>query len=206
MTMSMPKMKRSSTNRPSPYPRAADTLPAAIVQGVSFRMLLQDSQDEVLHTCSTMQSEMGAQQRLLTESLKQNFPHLELCLTDGRSNACDVILFESSISLVRERPLPGAKLAIYYTIDFVSGHKQGYWRFRTTRYEHNGVLKSQRLSPEAEKSGLKIQDLGQSRFRLLEAPLMTDWWVEILTRAVDRRANLTEDGHMKLEEIGHGDW
>ena len=196
--ITVPKMEESSANDQIAY--------RALVQSISFSMLLKTSQKETLHTCTTMQSERGAQKRPLNDELMRHFPDLGQCLTDGLGKTCDVILFESSISLIEDRPPPGAKLAIYYSIDFTSNQEQSYWRFRTTRYEDNGKYMGQRLSPEVNKPRLEIEGLGKDRFRLREAPLMSGWWVEIFTSAVDRRRRVVEEGLRKLEKLGHGPW
>ena len=196
--ITVPKMEDFSANEQSTA--------SALVQSISFSMRLQMSRMETLHTCTTMQSERGAQKRPLDDELKRHFPDLGQCLTDGLAKTCEVILFESSISLIEDRPPPGAKLAIYYAIDFTSNQKQSYWRFRTTRYEDSGKFNGQRLSPEVNKPRLQIEELGKDRFRLREAPLMSGWWVDIFTKAADRRRRVQEEGIRKLEKLGHGPW
>ena len=180
--------------------------PAMLIQSVSFSMLLHGPGDEVLHTFTTMQSDVGTQQRSLDDTLTDMFPDLAKCLSGVPDNQCEVILFDSSINFIQQRPQSGSNLAIHYSVDFTSCHDQAGWRFRTTRYESKGKYVMHRTSPPEQGPELKIERLATDRYRLLEAPLMSDWWVEIFTKALDRRNRVAAKERIQVEELGHGVW
>ena len=206
------KNKALSTSQMAQYAPAAtattfsNIAPTVFVQSVSFDMLLHGPEKEILHTCTTMQSDVGAPQRLFDATLAEYFPDLEKCLLDAPNEHCDLILFESSVQLIEQSPQNGSTIAISFSVDFASAVQYSEWRFRTTRYESNGQYVMHKVHVPDQGPKLKIQKLAKNRYRLLEAPLTSEWWVEIFLKAIDRRNKAIEEGHAVLSKLGHGSW
>ena len=189
----------------------------ASVQSVDFNMKIMSRRGErsshwenaqnvnVLHVCTEIQSAGGAQMWDLEQvgSWRGYFPKLQQTLAEPTSQGCDVILFESSLSVMPGRPQDNHALSIHFEMDVGCSPLYGNWQIRSTFYEDIG-------KPAKEVSQhIRNQRKGQMRTKLVEVPLHSKWWVKLLEKVDAKRQEArrkTEEGRENLKKSGHVEW
>ena len=208
------KMERSDAWYQPPLRRLGSSAlpPCTAIQEIDFNMCIhsptgrQDKQlrpiIEPWHTCTRVQSQMGAQPKTLAElnDWRLFFPDLASCLQDKRSESCEVLLFETSIDLMKTAPPAGSSVIIEFMVDICCDQDFHDWQIRSTFYEDKGKLESR-----PAKSSVKGQRSGSHRITV-GVPLASKWWVKLFGNAMVQRREVEEAENKRLQDLGHEQW
>ena len=174
------------------------------VQGVDFSMYIcGDSPLERNHMFTTIQSQNGAQAKMLDGlgDWQRYFPDLPACLNDTKSEACDIILLESNMSLIETSPPDGSNISIHFDVDINCNQNCRDWQLRTTFYRNKGKL--EKIMP---KRNLSSHIVDYSKIKLGDMTLYSPWWAQLFANVIAQRRAVRERENKKLEDAGHGQW
>ena len=209
-------MPSEGVPRPMPSGRASVVANQAYqpirpsIQAIDFSMqiILNDSSAhtgrfEPRHTCSTVQSSVGSQPKPLAdyEDLRAYFPDLEDRLSDGLYAESDILMLESNIDPVKERPSERKALSISCGIDITCPPGLESWSVQTQFYQDIGQHESS-YGPQ----DLVNRETRYTRVKLLDFPLHASWWKRLFEKACDERQKARESSDFILRKANHGDW
>lgn len=157
---------------------ACNVYPGPTIRQVSeFKMILEDRDERVLHTYTSIQSEMAAATKALEDvnDWRENYPPLAAYSDKGQID-CPMFLFDTHLSLMDHCYGP-SRLAIAFSIDFSQGAHFRDWRSHSRYYEENGRLLDHAESRLQGCSQIK----GTTDTRLGRVPLNSEWWARVFT-------------------------
>ena len=175
----------------SPYPNrppepieilAYNVSPSPTIRQVSeFKMILQDRNERVLHTYTSIQSETAAAAKALEDvnGWRQNYPPLAVYSDQGQIE-CPIFLFDTQFDThfsVIDHCYGPSGLAIAFSMVFSQGALFGDWCSRSRYYEEHGSLSDVAESKLQGCSQIK----GTTDTRVGRVPFNSDWWARVFT-------------------------
>ena len=217
-----PNASARTSNIKVERPKIGDSYPSSIpnmrisnnklttVHGVEFSMHIYpptgslDERGKPTHMFTTVQSNVGAQTKMLgdVESWRTFFPELEKLIEGEKNMKCDVVLMEVNLALMDSQPPPHSFVGILH--DVVIGCStilnDSQWQARTTFYENRGHRVGQLLKT------LKVQILEQSRIKLHDIPLESQFFVTRFSETLEGRRQIKKEEQKSQQDQGHSNW
>ena len=185
--------------------------PGPTIRSVKFSFALFKGPEVVLHTFTSLQSEMGSAPKALDEisEWRTMFPHLATYHEYGDTQT-PIFLFEANLSLMHRLPSGGSTstqhLGTELDLDFTQGLGYTEWCCLTRFYENKGhEINLENYQERSQLRGslynkLKCSpDFGNGDMRLEDIPLKSKWWAELFSDFIAH----TQDAEAKAKKSGN---
>ena len=196
---------------PSAEILSSNVHPGPTIRSVRFLMALWSREEEVLHTFTSLQTEMGSAPKVLDEvsEWRTMFPHLTAYHEDGDTQI-PTFLFEANLSLMNRLPHGGStsaqQIGTELLLDFTQGADYTEWRCLTRFYEHGGqeidleqYYERSRL-PDSDYNALGCYpNAANGDMRLKDIPLKSKWWATKFSEFM----GTTQDAETRANKSGN---
>ena len=177
-----------------------------MIHSVEFNMgvyqrdiLAKDSSAKLMHSCTTLQTPGGAVAKSLSDVTP--FIHLYPSLQDilNQDGGCDILWFDSSISMPEQMPTTTSHVGIEFKIDVLFARDCTDWKFKTNFYHHSG-------QPSYEITRNPNVKLTSDAKVNIETSLFSPWWVKLFQSRILKRQEAGAQLRKQLEALQHGPW